>query len=147
MTNNIIPANTGLAHNVLGMTHLNKLTPDGGIGLIMEVTAPPGFGPPPHVHDEDAEAFYMLEGELTVELEGQVSVLRPGDMCALPAGVEHAFRNESDRDARFLAVITPGIDAFAFFSEVDRAGKSGGLTPDRVETIGAAHGLGFAPAA
>ncbi|MEZ6011743.1 MAG: cupin domain-containing protein [Hyphomonas sp.] len=147
MTNPIIPSNTGLTQKVLGMTHINKVLPGTGTGLIMEVTAPPGLGAPPHVHDEDAEAFYILEGELTVETEGKIATLRPGDMCALPAGIEHTFRNDSDRDVRFLAVITPGIDALAFFTEVDRAGAAGGLTPDTVMTIGTAHGLAFAPAA
>lgn len=147
MIDPIIPANTGLTQNVLGMTHINKVLPEDGIGLVIEVIAPPGLGAPPHVHDEDAEAFYMLEGELTVETQGKVATLRPGDFCVLPAGVEHAFRNEGGHPARFLAVITPGLDALAFFTEVDRAGAAGGLTPETVTAIGTAHGLAFAPAA
>jgi len=147
MTDTIIPAKTGHAHNVLGMTHINKVLPDLGMGLVIEVTAPPGLGAPPHVHDADSEAFYVLEGELTVETGGRVATLRAGDMCTLPAGSEHAFRNASDRDVRFLAVVTPGLDALAFFTEVDRAGAAGGLTPERVEAIGARHGLAFVPAA
>tara|TARA_R110002051_G_scaffold54532_1_gene101958 strand:- start:132 stop:575 length:444 start_codon:yes stop_codon:yes gene_type:complete len=147
MTDTIIPATTGLVHNVLGMRHINKVLPALGTGLIIEVTAPPGLGAPPHLHDEDAEAFYILSGELTVETQGKTVTLRPGDMCALPAGVEHAFRNASHEEVRFLAVITPGHDALAFFTEVDRTGAAGGLTPDTVEALGTANGLTFAPAA
>lgn len=147
MQSPIIPAETGLTHSILGMTHRNKLLPEAGAGLVLEVTAPPGHGAPAHVHEEDTEAFYILDGELTVESEGRTATLRAGDMCLLPAGREHAFRNESARDVRFLAVVTPGVDAFAFFTEIDRAGAAGGLTPDGVMAIGTAHGLAFTPAA
>lgn len=143
----IIPAQAGLTHNILGMTHMNKVLPEAGTGLIIEITAPPGHGTPPHTHDTDAEAFYILDGELTVESEGRIETLRSGDMCLLPAGREHAFRNESSRNVRFLAVVTPGFDALAFFTEVDRAGAADGVTPETVMAIGTAHGLAFSPAA
>lgn len=147
MTQSIIPAGKGLTHSILGMHHVNKAMPSAGAGLIIEVTAPPGHGAPPHAHDEDTEAFYILDGELTVEAEGRVETLRSGDMCLLPAGREHAFRNEGPHDVRFLAVVTPGFDALAFFTEIDRAGAAGGLAPDTIMSIGTAHGLAFSPAA
>lgn len=147
MTHTIVPATAGQTQTILGMQHVNKFLPDTGLGLVTEVTAAPGLGAPPHRHDADSEAFYILEGALTVDLDGQTRRLHPGDMCFLPAGGEHAFRNEGPGDVRFLAVITPGTDALAFFTEIDAAGRSGNLTPDAVMAIGGAHGLAFAPAA
>lgn len=37
---------------------------------VLEATEPPGFGPPIHVHDDAAEAFYVLEGEYFMHLNG-----------------------------------------------------------------------------
>jgi hypothetical protein len=33
-----------------------------GVVSVLEATEPPGFGPPVHVHDDAAEAFYVLDG-------------------------------------------------------------------------------------
>lgn len=130
-------------HEVLGMRHRNLLGPDSGMGLVVEITVPPGLGAPPHRHEQDAEAFFMLEGELTVERDGVQRTLRAGDTSHLPIGSVHAFCNEGVTEARFLALITPGRDAFAFFDAVHGAAQRGPLDPAAVMDLGRAHGLGF----
>ena len=50
----------------------------------------------------------MLEGELTVKLDGQTVVLGEGETVTAEAGVWHDWWNEGDRDARIRAEITPG---------------------------------------
>ena len=50
----------------------------------------------------------MLEGELTVKLDGQTSVLGEGETATVEAGVWHDWWNASDRDARVRVEITPG---------------------------------------
>jgi uncharacterized cupin superfamily protein len=43
--------------------------------------APPGFpGPPPHRHREIVDVFYVLEGELTLEIEGKAIAAQPGTL-------------------------------------------------------------------
>ena len=42
----------------------------GGVVSVLEATEPPGFGPPIHIHDDAAEAFYVLEGEYVMSLNG-----------------------------------------------------------------------------
>lgn len=142
MSGEHLPAAAGV-HQVLGMQHRNRLGPDSGMGLVVEITVPPGLGAPPHRHEQDAEAFFMLDGSLTVELEGVRRILQRGDTCHLPTGSVHAFRNEGAAEARFLALITPGHDAFAFFDAVHRAAERGPLDPAAVMDLGRAHGLGF----
>ena len=39
-----------------------------GVVSVLEATEPPGFGPPVHVHDDAAEAFYVLDGEYVMSL-------------------------------------------------------------------------------
>ena len=38
----------------------------GGGFTLLEAEEPPGFGPPLHIHDDAAEAFYVLEGEYVI---------------------------------------------------------------------------------
>ena len=35
---------------------------------IWEAIVPPGGGPPPHVHSREEEGFYILEGEITLQV-------------------------------------------------------------------------------
>jgi mannose-6-phosphate isomerase-like protein (cupin superfamily) len=71
-----------------------------------------GNMPPLHVHRHDDEAFYVLEGELTLFAGGEQRVLSPGKAALAPRDVPHAYRVESD-EARWLVITTPaGFDAF-----------------------------------
>jgi quercetin dioxygenase-like cupin family protein len=74
---------------------------------IVEGAAPPHWeGPPLHHHDFD-EGFYVLEGELTFEVNGERRTARPGDFAFAPRGSHHALANQSDAPARYVLVITP----------------------------------------
>jgi mannose-6-phosphate isomerase-like protein (cupin superfamily) len=57
-----------------------------------ERTAPPGAASVPHIHSRVSEAFYVLEGEFTFELDGRTANAGPGDYVHAPAGVSHARR-------------------------------------------------------
>lgn len=142
----IIAAEEGLSQSILGMTHLNKILPGGPVpGLFMQITAPPGLGAPPHRHAKDTEVFYILSGELTVEGEGVHAVLKSGETCVLPAGGEHTFYNASSGDTRFLAFVSPGVEALDFFTAIDAASRSGPLEPADIIGMGETRGLVFSP--
>jgi mannose-6-phosphate isomerase-like protein (cupin superfamily) len=78
----------------------------------------------PHVHFRHADAFYVLEGELTFGLGPDVvPVAAPaGSLILAPRGLVHTFRNEGDTDARFLNVHAPS----AGFAETLRLRRDGG---------------------
>ena len=62
----------------------------------------------PHVHGDEDDSFFVLEGELVFMLpEGDV-VAPAGTFVLVPPGIEHGFRNDSDRPARILNVHAPG---------------------------------------
>jgi quercetin dioxygenase-like cupin family protein len=61
-----------------------------------------------HCHPALVERFTVLEGELTLKVDGQTSVLREGESAVIEAGVWHDWWNASDRDARARVEITPG---------------------------------------
>jgi quercetin dioxygenase-like cupin family protein len=79
----------------------------GGAVSVIESVASRGFaGPPLHLHDFD-EAFYVIEGELTFQLEDRVFAAGPGELAFAPRNVPHTFANRSDADARYVLVCTP----------------------------------------
>lgn len=76
---------------------------DGQVALV-ELSG--GGRPPLHHHDFD-ETFYVLEGELTFRLGGDVFTRRAGELAFAPRGVPHTYANLSDAPVRALLVITP----------------------------------------
>lgn len=64
----------------------------GGGFTVLEADEPPGFGPPMHVHDDAAEAFYVLDGEYIMFIGAEERLCPAGSFVYVPAGVEHGFR-------------------------------------------------------
>jgi quercetin dioxygenase-like cupin family protein len=84
----------------------------GGRFSLIEELAPRGEGTPLHVHREDDETFYVLEGELTFYLdEGPPAPATAGSSVHIPGGVVHAFRVDSET-ARYLIITTPQHERF-----------------------------------
>ena len=75
-----------------------------------------------HVHDDEDDSFYILEGELTFLLAGDATLSAgPGTFVLIPPGVEHGFRNDGDVPVRMVNVHAPaGFDRR--IGLVDRAG-------------------------
>jgi quercetin dioxygenase-like cupin family protein len=104
--------------------HVRSEQSSGRVSVVESVMAP-GSGPPLHKHDFD-EAFYVLEGELTFLLDGELVTLGPGSVAFAPGGEPHTFTNRGATDARYLLVCTP-----AGFERVfaRRAAKAEGVDP------------------
>ena len=78
----------------------------GRIGVVESVMPPGVTGPPLHKHDFD-EAFYVLDGELTFHLGGDLVTVGAGEIAFAPGGEPHTFTNRGAADARYLIVCTP----------------------------------------
>jgi quercetin dioxygenase-like cupin family protein len=63
----------------------------GGVVSVLETEEPLGLGPPPHVHRDCAEAFYVLEGEYVMVLEDEEVVCPAGSFVFIPRGARHSF--------------------------------------------------------
>jgi mannose-6-phosphate isomerase-like protein (cupin superfamily) len=64
-----------------------------------------------HVHREEDDAFYILEGEMTFVVDGEDVQAPPGTFVLVPPGVEHGFRNDGDTPVRMLNLHAPaGFD-------------------------------------
>lgn len=86
-----------------------------GIGseklVMIEVTLAPGGGHAFHMHPQQEESIYVIDGEVEQWLGEECRVLRPGDCVFLPAGAIHASFNKSTRDCKLLAVLSPCTDS------------------------------------
>ncbi len=80
----------------------------GGAYGLVEAVAPAGFGPPLHIHHREDEAFWVLEGRLTVRCGEDTFSAGPGSFTFLPRDVPHAFVVEDDAPARILSLCSPG---------------------------------------
>jgi quercetin dioxygenase-like cupin family protein len=78
----------------------------GHLSMMENVVSAHSAGPPLHTHDFD-EAFYMLEGELTFQVDDEQFRRRAGEFAFAPRNVAHALANHTDADARYLLVCTP----------------------------------------
>ena len=74
---------------------------------IIEECMPSGSFEQRHRHERARQFFYVLEGEVAIELEGVVHRLHPGEGLHVPPGSAHQVRNEGASDARFVAVSSP----------------------------------------
>ena len=110
-------------------------------------SAATGHQPPPHVHHREDEAFYVLEGELTLHTGDDTVTLRPGAFCNALRGVPHTFRVTSGAPARWLVVSSPaGFDAFVAEFGVPAAAKElpvldGAPDVERLVAVAARHGI------
>ncbi|MFT3823056.1 MAG: cupin domain-containing protein [Chitinophagaceae bacterium] len=93
----------------------NKET--GGSMALLEMVLPKGAEPPPHIHANEDESFYLQEGEIHFFIGGKEIHAKAGDAVFAPRKVLHHFSIQT-ATARFLNLITPGQlqDYFMEFS-------------------------------
>jgi quercetin dioxygenase-like cupin family protein len=83
----------------------------GGKLLEMEATYQPhSTEPVMHYHPNQEENFTILEGELTVMINGVTSILKAGDKLHVARGVEHAMYNSSDIKTVVNWQVRPALD-------------------------------------
>jgi quercetin dioxygenase-like cupin family protein len=112
----------------------------GGSFSLIEEFAPRGEGTPLHVHREDDETFYILEGELTFYLGDEQPPIpaSAGSFVHIPGGVVHAFKVDSET-ARYLIITT--LQHERFYRAISDPAQSRTLPPEApldMERIGAA---------
>lgn len=103
---------------------LNQLT-EGGQFVIAEWSAEvdPQWIAPSHKHHECDEAWYVLEGELEFQVDGELLTAKTGDMVWAKKGSVHTYRNPGSQPARYLLIMTPKTKALidAIHSTDDRS--------------------------
>jgi quercetin dioxygenase-like cupin family protein len=113
---------------------------------VVEHTLPPlTLAAPRHRHSREDEISYVLDGEMTVLADDELTTVSAGESVVKERNVWHTFWNAGDERLRFLEIIAPG-EFSGFFEDVARLG-----TPDptdeqwvsRFRSIGDRYGVEF----
>ncbi|GLX68756.1 cupin domain-containing protein [Paenibacillus glycanilyticus] len=75
-----------------------------------EEGAEPYWIAPLHLHREDDEAWYVLEGTLGFRIGGQIIEAKAGDSVMVPRGTAHTYWNPKAEPARYLLIMTARIN-------------------------------------
>jgi mannose-6-phosphate isomerase-like protein (cupin superfamily) len=100
------------------------------------VSGAPGEGGGTHVHVGDAEAFFILEGDVDFLGATSRTALRPGAFVLVPPDTEHGVWITGTGPARWLAVWPAALDGM--FAELERAGE---VSPEVYDEIRLRHGV------
>jgi quercetin dioxygenase-like cupin family protein len=93
---------------------------DGALG-IAEGIIPAGHSPALHVHREEDEAFYVLEGTVDFVCAGESFRAEAGAFTFLPRGLPHTFIGVAEPASRVLILLIPGgLEAFFLETGADR---------------------------
>jgi quercetin dioxygenase-like cupin family protein len=117
-----VPTGSGTTYNIIGELITFKITSakTGDAFSVMELTSPPGGGPPLHTHPA-AEVFIIQDGafEFSGLERGEPYTIRatPGDIVYIPGGAPHTYKTVSPTPGKALGVLAPGGEMERFFAE------------------------------
>lgn len=126
-------------HRGLGISTIDfKVVPHDSTGLfILENTFHAKGGPARHLHYDQDEWFYALEGEFIVEVGDDRFSLKPGDSLLAPRKVPHVWAYVGAARGRMLITFLPAGHMEAFFREVTKANAM----PPQDPELWRAHGM------
>jgi quercetin dioxygenase-like cupin family protein len=117
-------SNSGWYLNQL-ITFLATGADTGEAFALLRVHAVQGAETPAHVHAQEEEVIYLLEGEMTIALSGDELHARPGDLVTIPRGVEHALKHDSAEVTYLLHFSPAGFERY--FHEMSEPAEFLGL--------------------
>jgi mannose-6-phosphate isomerase-like protein (cupin superfamily) len=85
---------------------------DGDLSLMERTLPPGGRRPPPHRHTNCSEAYFVLDGLVSVVVEGEEIAVGPEGFVLVPRGTAHTFGNAGEDEARLLVIHAPAMDAY-----------------------------------
>lgn len=139
-----VEPDAGKTWNIFGLQIVGKVMSEqtnGKYAVVLSHT-PPAGGPPLHVHANEDEMFFVLEGEYEFQCGDRKEKVSKGALVHLPRMLPHGFRNVGDKPGLLLNTITPG-GFEQFFEEIDQLPKDQPLDRQEVQRIGAKYGLQF----
>jgi len=106
----------------------------GGVFSAVLAEVKPGEGPPPHLHRDREEYFFVLEGTYRLSVNGTESQIGPGTMVFVPRGTVHAFTNVGGAMGKILEWTIPGGNG-DYFRAVHDMGATGGFDVEKLAAI------------
>ncbi len=106
---------------------------------VFEFAAPRAFGPPRHLHHDQDEWFYVMEGEFDFEVGDERFRLRAGESVFAPREIPHVWTSISDQPAKLMIVFQPAGTMEEFFREVSKFTSR--ASQEEFERLFRAHGM------
>src|SRR5262244_2386429 len=119
----------GLDVNVLLTTEAT-----GGAISVLVAWHKPGEGPPDHVHFDQEEMFFILEGTYELTVDGQTTTAGAGTIVFIPRNVVHRFKNAGHTTACMLDWSLPGGQDH-YFKAISDLAAGDGFTGEKVMAI------------
>lgn len=146
MSNSVLPAGItragegqeGLTWNILGHNYYHKALCE--TTFCFETYDPPGTFVPLHIHPNQDEFIYVLEGQLDLQLGDQKVKARPGDLVRMPQGIPHAYYNNGNSPTRALFWVSPAGKLKQLFDALHNLED-----PIEVVSLSAKHDVNFLP--
>jgi mannose-6-phosphate isomerase-like protein (cupin superfamily) len=105
----VVPSGAGERVGNVEFLALSDHTPRFNLSII--TMAPGRTGPEPHTHEDEDDAFLVLDDEMTFLLGEEELPAPAGTFVLVPPGVEHTFANRTERPVRMLNIHAPaGFD-------------------------------------
>src|SRR5215469_10332387 len=126
----------GIVWHILGQTYTPKQVSESSFSW--HALLPPGTFVPPHIHTNQDEFIYVLEGRFDLILDGKESTASAGDFIRLPMKIMHGLFNKSDQPIKCLFWVSPTGKLFELFKKIDRVPD-----PAEVSRFAALHDVNF----
>ena len=102
---------------------VSALDTDGDL-FAAELTSLHKGGPARHLHHEQDEWFYAVEGEYVIEVGEERYELGQGDSVLAPRKVAHVWAHVEEGTGRLIAALQPAGEIEEFFDELATLGNS-----------------------
>ena len=128
----------GVSWNILGQVYTPKQVTDESFAW--HAVFPEETFVPPHVHPEQDEYIYVLDGRIDLLLDGRKNAAATGDLVRMPRGIPHAFFNNSGKPATALFWAAPAGRLVELYRRIHNV-----ASPAEVVKIARDYGVFFGP--
>ena len=136
----MLDAKAGERLSFAGAVFLIKASSSGTAGAFAIIEEVDPLDTPLHVHANEDEFFYVIEGEHVFTVGEDQFPAGPGAVVFAPRQVPHAHRRLVPRAGRFLTMVSPaGFEGF--FRELSEAETAGGAGPEAYDSASKKYGI------
>ncbi len=97
----------------------------GNFGLFEFILEPGSKGASPHIHKQMTEMFYVVEGEVELNLAQRTVVATPGSFMLVPENTPHGFSNPGQMQSKLLIMFCPADEREKYFEGLAELTKNG----------------------
>ena len=135
-----IPTDSGRQFRFMGVTHKLTQPQTGGAFYLFEAEFEPETGNSLHVHRNEDEVVYVIQGGIEIRLDKKKLQVSAGGIVHLPKNIPHALYNPLKTPLRFLTMTVPGGMEY-FFDELGTAKENGTLDDALHKKISRKYGI------